>query len=54
MMQAILHIGEIDRTRCRQAFEERFTAERMTKEYLNVYERLIHETTGSKYSLSSE
>jgi glycosyltransferase involved in cell wall biosynthesis len=54
MAQAVLRIGEIDRARCRNAFEERFTAERMTKEYVRVYERLIHETTVSTYTVSSE
>jgi len=43
MAQAILRIGEIDRARCRNAFEERFTVERMTKEYVQVYERLLRE-----------
>lgn len=45
MAQALLRIGEIDRARCRNAFEERFTVERMTKEYVQVYERLIREKT---------
>jgi hypothetical protein len=43
MAQAILRIGEIDRARCRHMFEERFTVERMTKEYVQVYERLVRE-----------
>ncbi|MCC2640751.1 MAG: putative Glycosyl transferase, group 1 [Nitrospira sp.] len=43
MVQAVRRIGEIDRVRCRQEFEERFTVERMTKEYVQVYERLIRE-----------
>ena len=54
MTQAILRIGDIDRTRCRQAFEERFTAERMTKEYVQVYERIIRDTTVNAHSLSSK
>jgi hypothetical protein len=29
-----------DRRRCREAFEQRFSAERMAREYQLVYERL--------------
>ena len=43
MVQSVRHIGEIDRIQCRQAFEERFTAERMTKEYVQLYEQMIQE-----------
>jgi glycosyltransferase involved in cell wall biosynthesis len=43
MVQAVRRIETIDRARCRATFEERFTAERMTKDYLQVYERLISE-----------
>jgi glycosyltransferase involved in cell wall biosynthesis len=43
MMEAVRRIDRIDRARCRAAFEERFTAERMTADYLQVYERLIQE-----------
>jgi glycosyltransferase involved in cell wall biosynthesis len=38
---AVRRIDEIDRRRCRQAFEERFTASRMAQDYLAVYERLL-------------
>lgn len=34
-------IGEIDRRTCRAAFERRFTAERMARDYMELYERLI-------------
>jgi hypothetical protein len=44
MVQATRRIGEIDRRRCRNAFEARFTAERMTKEYVQLYERIIQES----------
>lgn len=43
MAQAVLRIDEIDRLQCRRAFEERFTAERMTKEYVQLYEQLVEE-----------
>jgi glycosyltransferase involved in cell wall biosynthesis len=43
MIDAVRRIDTIDRARCRAVFEERFTAERMTNEYLQVYERLVQE-----------
>src|SRR5215472_5931123 len=54
MVQAVRHIGEIDRIQCRQAFEERFTAERMTKEYVQLYEQMIQEVALSKVAHSDE
>ncbi|MGQ0607745.1 MAG: glycosyltransferase family 4 protein [Chloroflexota bacterium] len=40
-VEAVGRLGEIDRARCRATFEERFTVERMARDYLRVYERLI-------------
>jgi glycosyltransferase involved in cell wall biosynthesis len=40
-VRAVGCIAELSRRVCRQAFEERFTAERMTRDYLRVYQRLI-------------
>jgi glycosyltransferase involved in cell wall biosynthesis len=37
------NIGRIDRRRCRQAFERRFTAGIMAQRYLTVYEEMIGE-----------
>lgn len=37
---AVESVEEIDRWRCRRAFEQRFLARRMATEYLSVYERL--------------
>ena len=34
-------IGEISRQRCRELFEERFTAARMASDYLALYESLL-------------
>lgn len=34
-------IGDIDRRTCRRVFDERFTAQRMTDDYLSVYESLL-------------
>jgi glycosyltransferase involved in cell wall biosynthesis len=36
-------LGEISRRGCRESFERRFTVERMARDYLEVYERLIAE-----------
>jgi glycosyltransferase involved in cell wall biosynthesis len=32
---------DLDRRRCRERFEARFTAERMARDYVAVYERLV-------------
>ena len=38
---AVKRVGELDRDRCRERFEERFTARRMAEDYVAVYEQLI-------------
>lgn len=43
MAAAVERVSLIDRYRCRQAFEERFTVERMVQDYLAVYERIVGE-----------
>jgi glycosyltransferase involved in cell wall biosynthesis len=40
-VDAVRHIGEIDRSRCRKHFERHFTVERMAREYLQIYRRLV-------------
>jgi glycosyltransferase involved in cell wall biosynthesis len=40
-VQAAKNIHAIDRKRCREAFEHRFTAESMAKSYLEVYRALL-------------
>jgi glycosyltransferase involved in cell wall biosynthesis len=40
--EAVRRIDRIDRKRCRQRFEERFTAKRMCDDYLALYERLVY------------
>jgi glycosyltransferase involved in cell wall biosynthesis len=37
---AVKKIAQIDRKRCREVFEERFSARRMAKDYVTIYERL--------------
>lgn len=38
--RAVQRIPELSRRRCRQVFEERFTAARMARDYVEVYGRL--------------
>ena len=40
-VKAVERIPTISRSRCRQAFETRFSAHRMCQDYLQVYERLV-------------
>jgi glycosyltransferase involved in cell wall biosynthesis len=40
---AVAKLSEIDRAACRRVFEDRFSARRMTDEYLAIYQRLIGE-----------
>ncbi|KAK5310773.1 hypothetical protein LTR70_009231 [Exophiala xenobiotica] len=42
-IEALRHVGRLDRTRIRQRFEERFTSTIMAKKYMDVYERTIKE-----------
>jgi glycosyltransferase involved in cell wall biosynthesis len=43
MVDAVDQIPLIDRKQCRAAFDERFTADRMARDYVAVYERLLLE-----------
>lgn len=54
MAQAARRVGEIDRRRCRKAFDERFTAERMAKEYVQLYERMVQEASVNESFSSDE
>jgi hypothetical protein len=40
-VHAVSRLGQIDRHRVRVRFEERFTANRMAKEYIDKYESLM-------------
>ncbi|MDD2353331.1 MAG: glycosyltransferase family 4 protein [Atribacterota bacterium] len=42
-IDAARRIPELSRKRCREIFEQRFTATRMAQDYLTLYERLINE-----------
>jgi glycosyltransferase involved in cell wall biosynthesis len=39
-VRAAERVGQLDRRRCRRVFEERFTVERMAREYVRLYEKL--------------
>ena len=43
MTGAVQRLGEIDRRRCRASFEARFTADRMARDYVALYERIIED-----------
>lgn len=49
---AVINLPKISRTSCRRTFEEKFTAQRMARNYLHVYEQLLE--TGSLPELSCE
>lgn len=40
-IEAARHVGQIDRTACRRAFERRFTAARMAARYLRLYRNVL-------------
>lgn len=40
-VHAVSRLSQIDRSRVRARFEERFTANRMAKQYLDQYESLL-------------
>ena len=40
-VEALRHIDQFDRAACRRDFDERFTANRMARDYLRVYRELI-------------
>jgi len=40
-VRAVEELEAIDRARCRKRFEKRFTSERMARDYVAVYERLL-------------
>ena len=41
MVSQVAQLVTIDRRRCRQVFDERFTAQRMTSDYVKIYQQLI-------------
>jgi glycosyltransferase involved in cell wall biosynthesis len=45
-VEAVKRVPELSRTRCREVFEQRFTATRMAHDYVQVYKRLIKRSRG--------
>ena len=39
-------LGEVDRSKIRAEFEQRFTARRMAQDYVDIYQRLIDQRRG--------
>ena len=50
-VRAVKNLNRLSRRRCREVFEERFTATRMATDYLDVYERLIAAAATAKEAL---
>lgn len=44
-VRAVKRVRNLSRKRCRKVFEERFTAWRMARDYLSIYERILAEGT---------
>jgi glycosyltransferase involved in cell wall biosynthesis len=40
-VEAVENVNSLDRARVRQVFEERFSAERMARDYLSAYQQAI-------------
>jgi glycosyltransferase involved in cell wall biosynthesis len=53
MTAAVKRIPEIDRQRCRRAFEQQFSAERMAQDYLRVYEQVLGNTCERESEVTS-
>jgi len=47
-VEAIAQLDRIDRRACRAAFEQRFAAERMARDYVQIYEHLLRETRSDR------
>ncbi len=47
-VKAVENIDRISRRNCRRTFEMRFSAKRMAQDYLNIYRKLIDQSTSEK------
>ena len=45
---AVAKVKDLDRRRCRQVFEKRFSVARMTRDYMQIYSRLIKDQPQSQ------
>jgi glycosyltransferase involved in cell wall biosynthesis len=48
--QAVGRVSELSRRRCREVFEERFSAARMAHDYLAIYQRLLQQRTPAPHA----
>lgn len=48
-VRALERLGELDRQRIRRVFEQRFTAQRMARDYLALYHALLHHEQNGKF-----
>jgi glycosyltransferase involved in cell wall biosynthesis len=48
-VEAVKLVGGLSRKRCREVFEERFTAERMALDYVSIYERVAAGAAAGPY-----
>jgi glycosyltransferase involved in cell wall biosynthesis len=48
---ALRNIDSIQRGRCRQIFEQRFTSQQMASAYLSIYQKLAQEGTGERNAI---
>lgn len=46
-VEAVSRLGEIDRRECRRHFELNFTDERMARNYLDIYQQLVHRASAA-------
>jgi glycosyltransferase involved in cell wall biosynthesis len=42
-VQAVVQVATLSRVRCRQVFEERFSARRMAQDYVRIYQQRLTE-----------
>ena len=46
-VKAVSRLSEIDRIQCRRSFELNFTDDRMARDYLSIYQQLVHPESAS-------
>jgi glycosyltransferase involved in cell wall biosynthesis len=49
-VRAVERVGELDRRRCREEFERRFSAPRMARDYIGVYRALLPAAKAAEWS----
>jgi hypothetical protein len=49
-VDAVGQVSLIDRRHCRAAFDERFTADRMARDYVALYERLLEDEDAQAFA----